>query len=93
MNRRHTDPSEAAEACQHLVVDEAAQSWVGQSLVQQVVDEINTRLHSEDHPFLHQATHPETLQARLVDTLYSLHSSVFVKSNQLSSKNHRQMIC
>ena len=68
----HTHPSKTAEASQHLAIDEAALCRVGQGFVQQVVDEVDARLHSEDHPLLHQPTHPETLQSRLVDAFHPL---------------------
>ncbi|KAF3832307.1 hypothetical protein F7725_025972, partial [Dissostichus mawsoni] len=41
-------------------------------LIQQVVDEVDAWLHREDHPLLHQAAHPETLQPGLVHTLRPL---------------------
>lgn len=69
---RHTDPSEASEAGQHLVIDEAALSRISQGFIQQVVYEIYPRLHGEDHPLLHQATHTKAPQSRLVYALYSL---------------------
>lgn len=72
---KHTNPSEATEASQHLVVDEAALGRVSQGLVQQVVDEVYARLHGKNHPFLHQAAHPKTLQSRLVNSLDTLYSS------------------
>lgn len=81
-----TDPSKAAEASQHLVVDEAALGVVGECLVQQVVDEIYAGLHSEDHPLLHQTAHPETPQPRFINTVHAL-------NNQRHSQVKLQLRC
>lgn len=82
-----TDPSKAAEASQHLVIDEAALGGVGQGLVQQVVDEINAGLHGEDHPLLHQSTHPKTSQSRLVNTVHPLDNSRVCSNYSLQKRN------
>lgn len=69
---RQTHPSKASEAIQHLVVNETALGGFSQRLVQKVLDEVNARLHSEDHPLLHHTTHPKALQPWLTNALHTL---------------------
>ena len=87
---KHTDPSEAAEASQHLAVDEAALGRVGQRLVQQVVDEVYAGLHGEDHPLLHQAAHPKTLQSGLVNALHPLEKILNTEQKEIFKMVQRQ---
>lgn len=67
-----------------MVIDEAALARVGQGLVQQVVDEVNARLHGEDHPLLHQAAHQKTLQSRLVNTFHPLDNSTVCSNHSFT---------
>lgn len=69
---RQTHPSKASEPSQHLAVHEAALGGFSQRLVQKVFDEVNARLHSEDHPLLHHTTHPKALQPWLTNALHTL---------------------
>ena len=68
----NSDPSKSAEASQHIAVDEAALCWRGQGLVQQVVDEVDARLHGQNHALLNQAAHAQAFQAWLSDALHPL---------------------
>lgn len=44
-----THPTKATESLQDLAVEEAGTGWVSQSLVQEVVDEVDTWFHGEHH--------------------------------------------
>lgn len=67
-----THPPECPEALQDLAVEEAGAGRVGQGLVQQVVDEVNARLHGEHHARLQVPRGAQAPQAGLIDAFHAL---------------------
>lgn len=67
-----THPTKSTEALQDLAVKEAGACRVSQGLVQEVVDEVNARLHSEHHAWLQVPCSAQAPQAGLVNALHTL---------------------
>lgn len=67
-----THPTKPAEALQDLAVKEAGAGWVSQGLIQEVVDEVNARLHSEHHAWLQVPGSAQAPQAGLINALHAL---------------------
>lgn len=67
-----THPTETAKALQDLAVKEAGTGRVRQGLVQEVVDEVDARLHGEHHAWLQVPCSAQTPQAGLVNALRAL---------------------
>lgn len=65
-------PTKSTEALQDLAVKEAGACRVSQGLVQEVVDEVNARLHSEHHAWLQVPCSAQAPQAGLVNALHTL---------------------
>lgn len=67
-----THPTKSTKALQDLAVKEAGAGRVSQGLVQEVVDEINARLHSEHHSWLQVPSSTQAPQAGLINAHHAL---------------------
>lgn len=67
-----THPTKSTEALQDLAVKEAGAGRVGQGLVQEVVDEVDARLHGEHHARLQVPGRAQALQAGLINPIHAL---------------------
>ena len=67
-----THPTKTTEALQDLAVKEAGAGRVRQGLVQEVVDEVDARLHSEHHAWLQVPSGAQAPQAGLVNPIHAL---------------------
>lgn len=67
-----THPTKSAETLQDLAVEEAGAGRVGQGLVQEVVDEVDARLHGEHHAGRQVPGSAQAPQAGLIDALHAL---------------------
>lgn len=67
-----THPTKTTEALQDLAVKEAGAGRVGQGLVQEVVDEVDARLHGEHHAWLQVPSGAQAPQAGLVNPIHAL---------------------
>lgn len=79
---KFTYTAEPPEASQDVAVDKACLSRVGQGLVQDVVDEVDSRLDGENHSLLQGSGCPQAFQAgqvNAIDTLKMNHREIIGK--------------
>lgn len=67
-----THPTKISETCQDFIVDETGLSWISQGLVQDVVNEIDARLHGQHHAFEKGTGGSQTPETRQVNAINSL---------------------
>lgn len=67
-----THPTKTTEALQDLAVKEAGAGRVSQGLIQEVVDEVDARLHGEHHAWLQVPGGAQAPQAGLVNPVHTL---------------------